>query len=112
MIEHNAVSPNLSPLPLGSMVLAAMILLAALTRLLPHPPNFSPVQAMALFGGAWVARRQFALLVPLLAMLVSDELLGLIHGGIYFDYFASAGFWLVYVEIGRASCRERVCQSV
>lgn len=102
MIEHKPVSPNISPLKLGSMVLAGMIVLAALSRLLPHPPNFSPVQAMALFGGAWFARRQFALLVPLLAMLLSDVLLGLLHGGIYFDYFVSAGFWLVYVAM--AAC--------
>jgi len=102
MIEHKPVSPNSNALKLGSVVLAGIILLAALSRLLPHPPNFSPVQAMALFGGAWFAQRQLALLLPLLAMLVSDVLLGLIHGGIYFDYFASAGFWLVYVAM--AAC--------
>ncbi len=83
----------------GPLLLAGLILVAALTRLLPHPPNFSPVEAIALFGGAYFASRRWALMVPLLAMFVSDLALGLIRGGIYFDYFANAGFWLVYVCI-------------
>ena len=41
----------------GPWALAVMILLAALSRLLPHPPNFSPVEAIALFGGAFFASR-------------------------------------------------------
>jgi hypothetical protein len=70
-----------------------------LSRLLPHPPNFSPVEAIALFGGAYFASKRLALLVPLLAMLVSDLALGLVRGGLYVDYLASADFWLVYACI-------------
>jgi len=92
-----ATAASLTPL-----VLAAMIVLAALSRLLPHPPNFSPVEAMALFGGAWYASRRVALLVPLAAMLASDLALAWVHGGQYLDYFASADFWLVYLAI--AAC--------
>jgi hypothetical protein len=83
----------------GPLALAGLIVLAALTRLLPHPPNFSPVEAIALFGGAYFAARGWALVVPLVAMFVSDLALGLVNGGIYFDYFASAGFLLVYACI-------------
>lgn len=83
----------------GPLALSGLIVLAALTRLLPHPPNFSPVEAIALFGGAYFASRQWALVVPLVVMFLSDLALGLVHGGIYFDYFASAGFWLVYLCI-------------
>ena len=36
--------------PLTTLVLAGLIVLAALSRMLPHPPNFSPVEAVALFG--------------------------------------------------------------
>jgi hypothetical protein len=88
-------TPSLS----GPMLLAGMIVLAALSRLLPHPPNFSPVEAIALFGGAHFARRATALWVPLAAMLASDIALGLVNGGIYAEYFTSAGFWLVYACI-------------
>lgn len=83
----------------GPLVLAGMILIAALTRVLPHPPNFSPVEAMALFGGAYFASRSLALLVPLLAMLLSDLVLGLLNGGIYSEYFFGTSFLLVYACI-------------
>lgn len=54
-----------------------MIVLAALARLIPHPPNFTPVGAMAIFGGACLADRRLALLVPLTALFLSDLFLGL-----------------------------------
>jgi hypothetical protein len=57
--------------------LAAIIALAALARLVPHPPNFTPVGAMALFGGACLADRRLALLLPLATLFLSDLFLGL-----------------------------------
>jgi len=83
----------------GPWMLAAMIVAAALSRLLPHPPNFSPVEAMALFGGAYFASRRAALWVPLVAMLLSDVALAAINGGGYASYLAHASFWLVYACI-------------
>ncbi|HET6604912.1 MAG TPA: DUF6580 family putative transport protein [Xanthomonadaceae bacterium] len=83
----------------GPLVLTAIVLIAALTRVLPHPPNFSPVEAVALFGGAYFASRAWALAVPLIAMLASDLVLGLVHGGIYFEYFVSAHFVAIYLCI-------------
>ena len=42
------------PIASGPLLLAGIILLAALSRLLPHPPNFSPVEALALSSrGSW-----------------------------------------------------------
>lgn len=46
-------------------------------RLIPHWPNFTPIAAMALFGGAYFGKKHLAFLVPLLAMFVSDLFLGL-----------------------------------
>jgi hypothetical protein len=83
----------------GPLALAGLIVLAALTRLLPHPPNFSPVEAIALFGGAYFLSRSAAIIVPLVGMFVSDLVLGFVHGGTYFEYFTHAGFWLVYACI-------------
>jgi hypothetical protein len=83
----------------GPLTLAALIFIAALSRVLPHPPNFSPIEAVALFGGAYFAKRHWALLVPLVAMFASDLVLGLVNGGIYWDWFASAGYLLVYACI-------------
>jgi hypothetical protein len=50
----------------------AMVAAAAAARLAPHWPNFTPVGAMALFGGAYLASRRAALAVPLAALLLSD----------------------------------------
>jgi len=93
---------SLSP---GPLALAALIFLAALSRLIPHPPNFSPVEAVALFGGAYFANRTWALVVPLIGMFVSDLALGLLNGGIYFDYFVSAGFALIYLCIALSAAK-------
>jgi hypothetical protein len=73
----------------GPWVLAAMILLAALSRLLPWPPNFAPIEAVALFGGACFANRRLALVVPLLAMMLSDVVLGAVRGATYLEYFTT-----------------------
>ena len=71
-----------------SWVLFSMIILAALSRLLPHPDNVTPVGAMALFGGAYFSRKYLVFLVPLLAMWFSDLLLNnLIYARLYPDYY-------------------------
>ena len=51
-----------------------LILVAALLRIFPHPPNVTPVASIALFGGAYLSRR-FALLYPLCIMVLSDVFL-------------------------------------
>ena len=93
----NRFESNRSIAP-GPWVLVAMIVAAAMSRLLPHPPNFSPVEAIALFGGAYFASRAWAVLVPLAAMLISDVVLAALNGGSYSfaNYFASTSFWVVY----------------
>ncbi len=58
------------------LALLAGILLAAASRLIPHPPNVTPIAAMALFGGAYFSNRAAAYLVPLAAMVLSDLALG------------------------------------
>jgi len=69
--------------------LITAIFLAAIFRLIPHPPNFSPIAAMALFGGAYLPRRGLAFIAPLSAMLVSDAVLGF-HGGMPVVYASLA----------------------
>lgn len=56
------------------------ILGAAIFRLIPHPPNFSPIAAMALFGGAYLPRRWMGFVAPLGALLLSDLVLGFYSG--------------------------------
>ncbi|HEX7378654.1 MAG TPA: DUF6580 family putative transport protein [Pirellulales bacterium] len=75
--------------------LAAMVFAAAAMRLLPHWPNFTPVGAIALFGGAYFASRRAAFIVPLVAMLISDVALmaspGFASANSLLDFFSSTG---------------------
>ena len=57
-------------------VLISFVLIAMLMRLLPHPPNVAPITAVALFAGAFFDKKHWAILMPLLAMVVTDMFLG------------------------------------
>jgi hypothetical protein len=56
-------------------LIVGLIVLALVGRLIPHPDNFTPMLAVALFGGAMLPGRM-AYLIPLLAMFLSDLLMG------------------------------------
>jgi len=62
------------------VAILSAVLVAAALRLVPHPPNFTPIGAMALFGGAYIGRRALAFAAPLGALLLSDLVLGFYHG--------------------------------
>jgi len=78
---------------------AIFVLIAALLRLLPHAPNFAPIGAMALFGGAYLGRRS-AIVLPLSAMFLSDLFIGFdslesrltVYGS--FAAIGTIGIWL------------------
>ncbi len=72
-------------LNLKFLILFVIIVLAVLSRFLPFPPNFAPVAALALFGGAVFKDRRLAFLLPLAVMLISDLFLGL-HSTLLFVY--------------------------
>lgn len=73
-----------------------VIALAAMSRLIPHWPNFTPVMAIALVGGATLSRRSLALIVPLAAMVLSDVALGLVLG---WEYAFHSTQWAVYGSV-------------
>jgi hypothetical protein len=98
MSKMNRPDPTTAFAP-GPLVLAALMFAAALSRLLPHPPNFSPVEAIALFGGAYFASRAWALALPLLALLASDLVMGAVIGDSYASYLGGVSFWSVYACI-------------
>ena len=56
--------------------IASVVLVAVVARLIPHPFNFTPIGAAALFAGATIERKRLAFLVPLVAMLLSDAVIG------------------------------------
>jgi hypothetical protein len=53
-----------------------MIVAAAILRIGPHPWNFTPVGAMAIFSGALIRDRRLAFGFPLLALFAGDCLIG------------------------------------
>ncbi len=80
------------------VVLLVMILAAAASRLIPHPPNVASITAVALFGGAYLTDKRLAFVVPLAALFVSDLILGFYsHMEIVYGSFALVvciGFWI------------------
>ncbi len=59
-----------------TLLALALIVLAAALRIAPHPWNFTPVGAMALFSGAMLRDRRLAFLFPLLTLFLGDIFIG------------------------------------
>ena len=81
-------------------VLTALILLAAFSRMIPHPANFSPLGAIALFGAAHFSKKWQVLLIPIAATWLSDLF---INNVIYAQYYPSFtwfydGFYWQYLS--------------
>jgi hypothetical protein len=61
-------------------LIAILLTLAALSRLLPHPDNFAPIGAIALFGGCYITNKRLAFILPIGVMLFSDIMMQLVYG--------------------------------
>src|SRR3979490_2773384 len=93
--EGNFVHPR-------TLVIIGIVLAAAALRLAPHPMNFAPIGALALFGGAYFSSKREALAIPLISLIVGDVLTGF-HQLIPFIYAS----FLVSVAIGFLLRRKR-----
>jgi hypothetical protein len=69
---------------------------------LPHIPNFTPVAAIALFGGAFLGKRKSAFLITFAALLFSDLLVNsiLYNDNNFVNYFTQPYVWAVYFSFG------------
>jgi hypothetical protein len=95
MRENNEDGKLLHP---RTLVITGIVLAAALLRLAPHPMNFAPIGALALFGGAYFSSKREALAIPLLSLIVGDVFTGF-HQLIPFIYASflvsvAIGFWV------------------
>lgn len=79
--------------------ITSAILIAAVSRLFPHIPNFTPIAAMALFGGVYFSDKRLAFVIPLIAMFLSDAAIQLIYGWGFHNtmIYVYAGFILTSV---------------
>lgn len=88
----------------GVIVLSGIILTAALSRILPHGWNFTPLGAMALFGSAYYASRWMAFLIPLVSLWISDLVLNNTIHAAYSDGFTlfhptMLGVYLAFIAV-------------
>ena len=97
-------SKSISP---GFLILTGMIFIAAFARLIPHPPNFAPIAAMALFGGAYFTKRWVAFLIPLAAMFLTDLILGF-HSTMWAVYISFA----LIVGIGMLMIKQKKVSNI
>jgi len=83
----------------------ALIGIGAVLRVVPHPWNFAPIGAMALFGGA-VLPRGMGLVVPLAALALSDAVLGFYPGFVWvYGSFVLIGLLGLTLRRGRTPVR-------
>ena len=93
-------------------VITLLILAAAFVRLIPHPPNFAPIAAMALFSGAYFNKKSFAFAVPLAAMFLTDAIIGF-HSSMWIVYLSFAVIVLIGIfMLNKVSIKNVVLASV
>ena len=73
----------------GVLVAVGLIAAMAAARFMPHPPNFTPVMSVALFGSAVFLNRYIGIALATAAMLLSDAIMGL-HSTLPFVYGSMA----------------------
>lgn len=82
--------------------IVSVIAIAAVFRLIPHWPNFTPVAAIAIMGGAFLANRALAFAIPVVAMAISDVLTVQLINFKYItvgEYFTSTGTLFIYLSV-------------
>ena len=89
------------------LVLLSAILAAAALRLVPHPPNFAPIGAMALFSGAYLDRRALAFVAPFAALALSDAILGF-YPEVLFVYLSVAAIVMIGWVVARRKTALRI----
>jgi len=85
-----------------TLAITGIVLASAALRLAPHPMNFAPIGAVALFGGAYFSSKRSALAIPLLSLILGDIVTGF-HQLVPFVYAS----FLVSVTIGFLLRRQR-----
>ena len=75
---------------INNLLLPIVIILSlSLTRLIPHPWNFSPVLAVGIFSGFYFKQFYLSLFIVILSMFIGDLYLGF-HSTMFFTYISLA----------------------
>jgi len=84
---------------LDLVIVLVLILIGITFRFLPHAPNFTPIAAIAIFGGVYL-NKKMALFLSLIIMAISDIFIGYYEFGLMVFVYGSflccvlLGFWL------------------
>jgi len=77
-----------------------LVLLACISRLIPHPPNFTPISAIAIFSGAIIVDKKNAFLIPFIIVFFTDLIIGM-HGYMWAVYLGFAINTLLGISISK-----------
>ncbi len=85
-----------------TLLLSGFILVAAISRIIPHPYNFAPIGAMSIFGAAYFTNKKLSFILPLVAMFISDLLVNNLLFASFYGGFVlfTPNFWWMYGAIG------------
>ena len=76
-------------------VILLMVVIAGFSRMGVHVDNFTPIGAMALFGGAYFSEKWKAYLLPLFSLFLSDMIIqGIIFEGKYGFPLYDSWYWV------------------
>lgn len=84
---------------IGFSIAIILVLIGVSLRFLPHPPNFTPILAIALFGGFYFSKK-IAFILPIVAMVITDVFIGYyelkLMAAVYGSFLlcVALGFWL------------------
>ena len=77
-----------------------LILILAISRLIPHPPNFTPVIAVAIMSSCFFKNINLSIIILTLSMLLSDLFIGLYYN-IIFVYFSLILITIVFFKLSK-----------
>ena len=75
-----------------NLLIASIIILAVLSRIVPHPPNFVPITGVALFSSKKINNKLFGIFLPIIPLFISDLFIGI---G-FINIFVYLSFTIIY----------------
>tara|TARA_Y100000590_G_scaffold410245_1_gene503127 strand:- start:289 stop:825 length:537 start_codon:yes stop_codon:yes gene_type:complete len=91
---------NLFPILKKEIFPISLIVILAFARLIPHPPNFTPIIAVAIMSGYFFKNINLSFLVLIVAMLFSDLFIGF-YENVFFVYASLLLITFVFYKISK-----------
>ena len=92
------------------LFIIVLTLFAVISRLVPHPPNFTPLLAIALYSGICF-KNKFLFIIPLMSMILSDFFLGYHNSMIWIYLSFLMVFYIGYTQSKKYSFKNLILLS-